>query len=124
MITVMIGGSASSWPVVIVVPLWFMGMSAGIIAAALIIGGVVAGTRWLTTVGLTLGMLNLAVTAIAEKYCDLAAANRRRDEAKAAAAAYEKTLGEARARSQQLATETRNAVKLEQTTSAVRWNWS
>ncbi len=45
---------------------------------------------------------------------DLAAANRLRDEARAAAAAYDKTLGEAHARSQQLAAETRNAVKLEQ----------
>ncbi len=45
---------------------------------------------------------------------DIAAAHKMRDEAKAAAEAYEKTLQEARVRSQQLAAETRYAVKLEQ----------
>ena len=45
---------------------------------------------------------------------DIAAANRMRDEARAASAAYDKTLREARDRGQQLATETRNVVKLEQ----------
>ena len=45
---------------------------------------------------------------------DIGAANRMRDEARAAAAAYDKTLKEARDRGQQLAAETRNAVKLEQ----------
>ena len=45
---------------------------------------------------------------------DIAAAHKLRDEAREAAAAYEATLGEARARSQALAAETRHAVKLEQ----------
>lgn len=45
---------------------------------------------------------------------DIAAANRMRDEARAASAAYDKTVKEARDRGQQLAAETRNAVKLEQ----------
>ena len=45
---------------------------------------------------------------------DIAAANKMRDEAREAAAAYDKTLQEARARSQQLAAETRQATKLEQ----------
>ena len=45
---------------------------------------------------------------------DIAAAHKLRDEAREAAAAYDKTLQEARTRSQQLAAETRNKVKLEQ----------
>ncbi len=45
---------------------------------------------------------------------DIAAANRLRDEARAASAAYDKTLKEARDRGQQLAAETRDKVKVEQ----------
>ncbi len=45
---------------------------------------------------------------------DIAAAHKLRDEAKEASAAYDKTLREARARSQELAAETRTAVKFEQ----------
>ncbi len=45
---------------------------------------------------------------------DIAAANKLRNEAREASAAYDKTLGEARARSQELAAETRRSVKLEQ----------
>ena len=53
-------------------------------------------------------------TRSARIHADLAAANKMRDEARQAAAAYDKTLQDARVRSQQLAAETRNTVKLEQ----------
>ena len=47
-------------------------------------------------------------------HSDIAAAHKMRDDAKEASAAYDKTLQEAQARSQELAAETRRALKLEQ----------
>lgn len=49
-------------------------------------------------------------------HADLSAAHKMRDEANEAAAAYERTLSQARSRSQELASETRAKVKLEQET--------